>query len=114
KAQPNPSRSASGVAQRGNLGALTFGMRLTESVDTTTAGGRLVFHIFGALAEFERAIIRERTRAGLLAARNRGRIGGRCRSLTEKDIRAARAMLTSPEISFGELAKRLRVPKATL
>jgi DNA invertase Pin-like site-specific DNA recombinase len=87
---------------------------LTESVDTTTAGGRLVFHIFGALAEFERAIIRERTRAGLLAARNRGRKGGRRRSLTEKDIRAARAMLASPDISFAEIAKRLHVSKGTL
>jgi DNA invertase Pin-like site-specific DNA recombinase len=50
---------------------------LTETIDATSAGGRLIFHIFGALAEFERAIIRERTRAGLLAAKARGRIGGR-------------------------------------
>ena len=50
---------------------------LTESIDTTTSGGRLIFHIFGALAEFERSIIRERTKAGLEAARARGKIGGR-------------------------------------
>src|ERR1019366_5384910 len=50
---------------------------LTETIDSTTAGGKLVFHIFGALAEFERGVIRERTREGLLAARRRGRFGGR-------------------------------------
>src|SRR5579863_7880898 len=87
---------------------------LTESIDTTTSGGRLVFHIFGALAEFERAIIRERTKAGLLAARNRGRKGGRRRSLTDRDIQAARAMLGSPDISFAETARRMRVSKSTL
>ncbi len=79
---------------------------LTESIDTTTAGGRLIFHIFGALAEFERAIIRERTRAGLLAARNRGRKGGRRPSLSGRDLDAARALLASPELSFSEVAKR--------
>ena len=87
---------------------------LTESIDTTTAGGRLVFHIFGALAEFERAIIRERTRAGLLAARNRGRMGGRRPSLSERDMGAARALLASPDLSFGDVAKRLGVSKGTL
>jgi DNA invertase Pin-like site-specific DNA recombinase len=87
---------------------------LTESIDTTTAGGRLIFHIFGALAEFERAIIRERTRAGLLAARNRGRKGGRRPSLSETDMGAARALLASPVLSFGEVAKRMRVSKGTL
>src|SRR5437868_4115335 len=55
---------------------------ITEAIDTTTSGGKLVFHIFGALAEFERDIIRERTQAGLQAARNRGRSGGRPKSLT--------------------------------
>src|SRR5919199_2185370 len=59
---------------------------LTESIDTTTSGGKLVFHIFGALAEFEREIIRERTNAGLQAARARGRTGGRRKALTEKQI----------------------------
>jgi hypothetical protein len=69
---------------------------ITEAIDTTTAGGKLVFHIFGALAEFERSIIRERTNAGLKAARDRGRLGGRPRALSEKDIAAARAMLSDP------------------
>jgi DNA invertase Pin-like site-specific DNA recombinase len=57
---------------------------LTENIDTTTSGGKLVFHIFGALAEFERDIIRERTQAGLIAARARGRKGGRPKALTQK------------------------------
>lgn len=56
---------------------------ITETIDATSAGGRLIFHIFGALAEFERAIIRERTKAGLKAARERGHIGGRPRALSE-------------------------------
>ena len=62
---------------------------LTESLDTTNAGGRLVFHIFGALAEFERNLIRERTIAGLAAARARGRRGGRREKLSRSDIRCA-------------------------
>src|SRR5512142_760064 len=57
---------------------------ITESIDTTTSGGKLIFHIFGALAEFERDIIRERTQAGLTAARARGRKGGRPKALTPK------------------------------
>nr|WP_294548524.1 recombinase family protein [uncultured Rhodopila sp.] len=87
---------------------------LTEAIDTTTAGGRLVFHVFAALAEFERSVIRERTTAGLAAARARGRKGGRPRSLTEKDIAAARAMLSNPDITVDEVARRLGVGPATL
>ena len=87
---------------------------LTESIDTATPGGRLVFHIFGALAEFERAIIRERTSAGLQVARERGRKGGRPRTLTEKDIAAAKAMLADPDILVEEVAARLKVSPATL
>jgi DNA invertase Pin-like site-specific DNA recombinase len=59
---------------------------LTENIDTTSSGGRLIFHVFGALAEFERSIIRERTTAGLAAARARGRVGGRPRSLSAEDL----------------------------
>lgn len=87
---------------------------LTEAIDTTTAGGRLIFHVFGALAEFERAVIRERTRAGLDAARARGKIGGRPRKLTDADIRAAKAMLADGEITVGEVARRLKVAPSTL
>lgn len=87
---------------------------LTESIDTTTAGGRLIFHVFGALAEFERAVIRERTRAGLDAARSRGKVGGRPRKLTDADIRAAKAMLADNTITVGEVARRLNVAPSTL
>ena len=74
----------------------------------------MVFHIFGALAEFERAIIRERTTAGLKAARARGRVGGRPRILKEKDITAAKALLADPSIAVEEVASRLKVSIATL
>lgn len=87
---------------------------LTEAIDTTTAGGRLVFHIFGALAEFERSIIRERTIAGLSSARARGRLGGRPRGLSNEDISAARALLSDPAITVEEVAKRLGVATSTL
>lgn len=87
---------------------------LTESIDTTTAGGMLVFHIFGALAEFERAIIRERTRAGLDAARARGRKGGRPKQMTAKKIAMARGMLADPTITMDDVARELGVSIATL
>lgn len=87
---------------------------LTESIDTGAAGGRFVFHVFGALAEFERSIIRERTMAGLAASRARGRKGGRPKSLTAKDIVMAKGMLTDPDITMDDVAKRLGVSPATL
>lgn len=68
---------------------------LTEDLDTTSPGGRLVFHIFGALAQWERDLIRERTKSGLDAARRRGRIGGRPRSMTDDKLNAARKLLES-------------------
>ena len=87
---------------------------LTEAIDTTTSGGKLVFHIFAALAEFERGIIRERTLAGLQAARARGRVGGRPPALAAKDLAAAKAMLKDPEITVLEVARRLGVASSTL
>lgn len=87
---------------------------LTEQVDTTTSGGRLVFHIFGALAEFEREVIRERTQAGLAAARARGRHGGRPRVMDESKVRAAKAMLKDPKTSIQEVCQTLGVSRATL
>lgn len=87
---------------------------LTEAIDTTTAGGKLVFHIFGALAEFERAIIRERTRAGLDAAAARGRKGGRPPKLSADDLKAAKALLADPTITVDDVARRLDVSPATL
>lgn len=97
------------------LEAREIGFRsVTEAIDTTTAGGRLIFHIFGALAEFERSVIRERTRAGLQAARERGRKGGRPPALSPADLAAAKAMLRDPEITVAEVARRLKVAPATL
>jgi DNA invertase Pin-like site-specific DNA recombinase len=87
---------------------------LTEALDTTTAQGRLVFHMFGALAEFERSLIRERTQAGLLAAKRAGRTGGRPPKLTNEDIVAARALLSDPNIGVQSVANRLGVSLATL
>ena len=87
---------------------------LTEALDTTTAQGRLVFHMFGALAEFERSLIRERTQAGLAAARRAGRTGGRPPKLTEEDVEAAKAMLANPDIGVTQIAHRLGVSPATL
>ena len=87
---------------------------LTEVLDTTTAQGRIVFHMFGALAEFERSLIRERTRAGLHAAKKAGRTGGRPPKLSEDDIEAAKAMLSNPDIGVASIAHRLGVSLATL
>jgi DNA invertase Pin-like site-specific DNA recombinase len=87
---------------------------LTEALDTTTPQGRLVFHMFGALAEFERSLIRERTQAGLAAARRVGRTGGRPPKLTDDDIEAAKAMLANPDIGVTQIAHRLGVSAATL
>src|SRR5262249_38975312 len=97
------------------LHARQMGLRsLTEAIDTGTPGGTLVFHLFGALAEFERAIIRERTRAGLAAARVRGRTGGRPAALSAADNRPAGACLKAPAITVNDVAKRLQVSPATL
>ena len=87
---------------------------LTQDIDTTTAGGRLIFTVFGAIAEFEREIIRERTCAGLDAARARGRKGGRPRVLSEKNLKEARALLTDPDITVEDVAQRLGVGSSTL
>lgn len=89
-------------------------LSLTESLDTTTSGGRLIFHIFAGLAEFERSIIRERTCAGLASARERGRLGGRPALLKEREIEEAKAMLANPEITLKQVAKRLNVGFSTL
>ena len=88
---------------------------LTETIDTTTAAGRLTFSLFGALAEFERDVIRDRTKAGLASARARGKVGGRPKKLTDKDLAVARAMLSAdPPVTFAEVARRLNVKYSTL
>ncbi len=87
---------------------------LKESLDTTTAGGRLIFHVFGALAEFEREIIRERTMAGLESARARGRHGGRPKALDEGKAKLARRLKSEGEHSVGEICSMLGVGRSTL
>jgi DNA invertase Pin-like site-specific DNA recombinase len=97
------------------LHARGCGLRsLTEAIDTTTAGGRLVFHVFGALAEFERDINRERTLAGLASARARGRKGGRPRVLTGQKLDVAHALLRDGSLTVREVAKQIQVSEATL
>jgi DNA invertase Pin-like site-specific DNA recombinase len=86
---------------------------LQESIDTTTSGGKLVFHIFGALAEFEREIIRERTRAGLTAARARGKSGGRPKAMTAKQVQMLRNLASDPENSIDEICKTLGISRTT-
>lgn len=87
---------------------------LQDPIDTSSASGKLVFHIFAALAEFERGVIRDRTNAGLKSARERGRIGGRPRLLSNRDLQAAKALLRNPAITVAEVAKRLGVSISTL
>jgi DNA invertase Pin-like site-specific DNA recombinase len=87
---------------------------LTENIDTTTSGGKLIFHIFGALAEFERDIIKERTNAGLEAARTRGKFGGRPKSLTPEKIKLARRLYADTSMSVGEICKMLGISRYTL
>jgi|SRR5690625_585577 len=87
---------------------------LMEKIDTTQATGKLVFHIFAALAEFERNLIRERTQAGLDAARARGRKGGRPRKLNDKQIREIQRLMSDPEIPVTQIAERYNVSRATI
>jgi DNA invertase Pin-like site-specific DNA recombinase len=98
-----------GVRERG----IEF-VSLRESLDTTTPGGKLVFHVFGAVAEFERDIIRERTMAGLEAARARGRKGGRKPVMDEKKLALASKMLKNREIPVGEVCEAVGVSRSTL
>ena len=99
----------------GELEGRGVGFRsLKESLDTTTAGGRLIFHVFGALAEFEREIIRERTMAGLESARARGRHGGRPRALDEGRAKLARRLKEEGEHSIEEICSMLGVGRSTL
>jgi DNA invertase Pin-like site-specific DNA recombinase len=88
---------------------------LTEQIDTTTPGGKLIFHLMGALAEFERDLIRERTNAGLAAARTRGRVGGRPRKLkTSGKVALARRMFADKSHSIPEMCAALGISRATL
>src|SRR5438445_6735454 len=93
-----------------NLNNRNIGFQsITENIDTTTSGGKLIFHIFGALAEFERDIIRERTNAGLEAARARGRLGGRPKALTDKKQAMAQALYNDKSNSIADICKTLNI-----
>jgi DNA invertase Pin-like site-specific DNA recombinase len=87
---------------------------LTETIDTTTPTGKLVFHIFGALTEFERSIIRERTLAGLAAAKARGRRGGRPGALSEQRVGVAKALIKDGSLTIAEIALQLGVSDSTI
>jgi DNA invertase Pin-like site-specific DNA recombinase len=87
---------------------------LTEKIETSSPAGRLVFHVFAALAEFERNLIRERTVAGLKAARARGRKGGRPAKLSAKEIKTIRALLKTADIPVSEIAARFGIARSTL
>lgn len=84
------------------------------NIDTTTPAGKMIFSIFGALAEFEKELIRERTIAGITAARARGRMGGRKFNLTKAQVRLAEASMKNRDTSVTELCKELKITRATL
>lgn len=87
---------------------------ITEKIETTSAAGKLVFHVFAALAEFERNLIRERTRAGLVAARARGRAGGRKPKLDARQIREIKRLMSDPTIPVSQIAERYKVSRTTI
>ena len=87
---------------------------LHENIDTSTPSGKLVFHVFGALAEFERNLIKERTNAGLAAARARGRVGGRPNKLSDRKQQIAKDMYTSKKYTIQAICEDLGISKPTL
>jgi DNA invertase Pin-like site-specific DNA recombinase len=87
---------------------------LNEAIDSTTTGGKLIFHIFGALSEFELGVIRDRTLAGLEAARARGRVGGRPPALSEEKLVAARSFIRDGQLTIVEIAEHLDVSDSTI
>ena len=103
------------IARITQLQNLDIGFKsLTEQIDTTTSGGKLIFHIFGALAEFERDIIRERTHAGLMAARARGKKGGRRPNLSPKDIALVRKLYEDRETPIADICRMFKISRMTL
>jgi DNA invertase Pin-like site-specific DNA recombinase len=87
---------------------------LTEAIDTSSPGGRLVFHLFAALAEFERDLIRERTAAGLAAARARGRKGGRHRAISADQVKMVRRMYETRDVTVKDIAAVFGVSRTTI
>ena len=103
------------IDQMAALAEREIGFRsLQETIDTTSPGGRLIFHVFAALAEFERDLIRERTNAGLAAARARGRTGGRPPALTADQIRAAKQMYDQRDLTVEQIGQVLGVHRSTI
>jgi DNA invertase Pin-like site-specific DNA recombinase len=96
--------------QQRNIGFIS----LTENIDTTTPTGKLIFHIFGALAEFERDLIKERTNAGLESARSRGRTGGRPKALTNSQLALLKKLHADKSNSIEDICATLRISKTTL
>lgn len=97
------------------LGKRGIGFRsLQESIDTTSSVGKFQFHVFSALAEFERDLIRDRTMAGLRAARARGRLGGRRREMTPEKVKMATRLMKDPDVSIKEICRTLNVSRTTL
>ena len=87
---------------------------LTENIDTSSSGGKFMFHVFSALAEFERDLIRERTMAGLTAARARGRLGGRPKAMAAEKIKMAASLMKDASVSVKEICRNLKVSRTTL
>jgi DNA invertase Pin-like site-specific DNA recombinase len=111
-ARPLPAASVDAITE---LAEREIGFRsLQEAIDTTTPGGKLVFHVFAALAEFERDLIRERTAAGLAAARVRGRRGSRPSVMTAHKLQVAREMYRSGEYTVAAIATSLGVSRASI
>jgi DNA invertase Pin-like site-specific DNA recombinase len=103
------------IALAERLAERQVGLRsLKEALDTTSSGGRLIFHMFASLAEFERDLIRERTRAGLSAARARGRLGGRPKLLTPEKRKLAVQLYRAKEHSIAEICRLMGISKPTL
>ncbi|MBO0791383.1 MAG: recombinase family protein [Ktedonobacteraceae bacterium] len=86
---------------------------LTEKIDTSTPGGKLIFHLMGALAEFERDLIRERTIAGLAAAKARGRVGGRPRRVSDGKVALARQLYQDSYHSVADICSLLGISRST-
>ena len=87
---------------------------LKEEIDTSSATGKLTFHIFASLAEFERELIVERTKAGLESARSRGKLGGRPKKLSENDVKKIKKLLEDKDITIKEIAETFNVSRKTI
>ncbi|MGF1758944.1 recombinase family protein [Photobacterium sagamiensis] len=87
---------------------------LADNIDTTTATGELIFHLIGAIAQFEQRLVSERTKVGLAHAKARGRLGGRKLAMSDSDVRKANAMFLDPTVTKGEVARHFGVSRPTL